>query len=310
MRLFKNILYVADAEPAHASSIARAVSLAEKSQARLAVIQVLSDVPEEYRDGMKFFHTRALESLIEPYRGRVNIESRTVTGIPFLEVIRAVLHNGHDLVIKNAEEPDFMKKLFGSDDMHLLRKCPCPVWLMRSLEKDTYTTVLAALDFNPLIPEDMGFAQALNREILELAGLLALSDKASLHLVHAWEAYAETLMRFTGDISHDRIADHVRNQHLFHQKGFHQMADLLRERIGADAYNSLSPSFHMPKGPAKRMIPELAATLQADLVVMGTISRTGIAGLIIGNTAETILDQLRCAVLAVKPPGFVTPVQI
>jgi nucleotide-binding universal stress UspA family protein len=41
---------------------------------------------------------------------------------------------------------------------------------------------------------------------------------------------------------------------------------------------------------------------------MGTVSRTGIRGLIIGNTAETILRSVRCSVLAVKPEGFVTPV--
>ena len=43
---------------------------------------------------------------------------------------------------------------------------------------------------------------------------------------------------------------------------------------------------------------------------MGTVSRTGIAGLIIGNTAETILRSVRCSVLAVKPEGFVSPVSI
>ena len=41
---------------------------------------------------------------------------------------------------------------------------------------------------------------------------------------------------------------------------------------------------------------------------MGTLARTGVAGLFIGNTAETILEQLTCSVLAIKPPGFVSPV--
>ncbi len=58
------------------------------------------------------------------------------------------------------------------------------------------------------------------------------------------------------------------------------------------------------------MIAPLAAELQADLVVMGTVARTGISGLIIGNTAETILNQLTCSVLAIKPPGFNTPVTV
>jgi nucleotide-binding universal stress UspA family protein len=41
---------------------------------------------------------------------------------------------------------------------------------------------------------------------------------------------------------------------------------------------------------------------------MGTVARTGISGFFMGNTAETILNQLNCSVLAVKPHGFVTPV--
>lgn len=43
---------------------------------------------------------------------------------------------------------------------------------------------------------------------------------------------------------------------------------------------------------------------------MGTFARIGIAGFFIGNTAEAILEQLQCSVLAVKPPGFVSPVSL
>ena len=48
--------------------------------------------------------------------------------------------------------------------------------------------------------------------------------------------------------------------------------------------------------------------LLADLFVEGTFTRPGISGLMIGNTAEAILNQLTCSVLAIKPPGFQTPV--
>ena len=41
---------------------------------------------------------------------------------------------------------------------------------------------------------------------------------------------------------------------------------------------------------------------------MGTVCRTGIAGFFIGNTAESILQQVDCSVLTVKPDGFVSPV--
>jgi nucleotide-binding universal stress UspA family protein len=43
---------------------------------------------------------------------------------------------------------------------------------------------------------------------------------------------------------------------------------------------------------------------------MGTVARIGIPGFIMGNTAETILNHIDCSVLAVKPPGFATPVTL
>jgi len=87
--------------------------------------------------------------------------------------------------------------------MHLLRKCPCPVWIMKPPEKSKYSSILAAVDFDPVNPKVSD--QVLNREILELASSLALTDSASLHIVHAWEAFAESTMLSRGDISLESI---------------------------------------------------------------------------------------------------------
>ncbi len=46
-----------------------------------------------------------------------------------------------------------------------------------------------------------------------------------------------------------------------------------------------------------------------DLLVLGTIGRSGIAGLLMGNTAERILNKVECSVLAVKPEGFVSSIR-
>src|SRR5690606_15053039 len=88
------------------------------------------------------------------------------------------------------------------------------------------------------------------------------------------------------------------------------LAHKFREQIGADAYDYLSINYHLLQGSAIQVLPHLVEQVRADLVVMGTVARTGISGLIIGNTAEAILDQLKCSVLAVKPPGFVSPVTL
>ena len=67
---------------------------------------------------------------------------------------------------------------------------------------------------------------------------------------------------------------------------------------------------HVVKGHPERVVSELARELSVDLVVMGTVARTGIDGFFMGNTAESILAQIDCSVLTVKPPGFVSPVTL
>jgi len=46
-----------------------------------------------------------------------------------------------------------------------------------------------------------------------------------------------------------------------------------------------------------------------DILVMGTVARTGIPGFVIGNTAENIVQKLSCSLMALKPRGFVSPVK-
>jgi nucleotide-binding universal stress UspA family protein len=58
------------------------------------------------------------------------------------------------------------------------------------------------------------------------------------------------------------------------------------------------------------VIPELIKEQDIDLIVMGTVARTGLPGMIMGNTAEAVLDRVKCAVLAIKPDGFISPVTV
>jgi nucleotide-binding universal stress UspA family protein len=80
--------------------------------------------------------------------------------------------------------------------------------------------------------------------------------------------------------------------------------------LGQEAFDYLKPRTHLVRGGPRREIPVLAERLGIDLVVMGTVARTGIPGFIMGNTAESILEQIGCSVLAIKPPGFASPVAL
>jgi nucleotide-binding universal stress UspA family protein len=80
--------------------------------------------------------------------------------------------------------------------------------------------------------------------------------------------------------------------------------------LGEAAVDYLKPKIHLVKGRARKEIPALAREIDCDLVVMGTVARTGIPGFIMGNSAEAILSQIDCSVLAIKPPGFTSPVSL
>ncbi|MBY8964935.1 universal stress protein [Algiphilus sp.] len=320
MKQFKNILYLCQSLDEDDQGIARAVSLAQNNQAQLHVLDVfpamtsMAALPKEAPraealvQAMMQERARRLEALVDPHRNTLEIRYESVAGTRFLEAIRTVLRNEHDLVMKVAEDPPWLERLFGSDDMHLLRKCPCPVWIMKAHDKTNYAQIVAAVDIDPDDPAaDRG---ALNGDILEIAGSLALSDFAALHLAHAWEApQAGFVSLWASD--HDRAErEIIEGTRRSHQLGMDLLSRRLRDIVGEEAYAYLSPRIHMPMGPAHKEIPAVVEAVDADLVVMGTVARTGIAGLFIGNTAESVIDRLRCAVLAIKPHGFVTPVQL
>ena len=72
----------------------------------------------------------------------------------------------------------------------------------------------------------------------------------------------------------------------------------------------LTAKVHLLKGDAGDVIPALALKKDVDLIIMGTVEHTGIPGFFIGNTAERTLSSVDCSVLAVKPQGFSTPVEV
>jgi nucleotide-binding universal stress UspA family protein len=230
----------------------------------------------------------------------VPVESKILSGRPFLEIIREVLRGEHDLVMTTAKgRSNLRERFFGSTTMHLMRKCPCPVWVVKRSQPEGQTRILAAVDPDPLDPE----RHALNVKIMDLATSLARQRQGELIVVHSWTFTVERSLR-SGHLSLsnevDRWVTDARKQH----------RQWLVDLVQPYALEELDHELYLLKGEPGRLIPEVAAAKEVQLIVMGTVSRTGVSGLLIGNTAERILGQVDCAVLAVKPDGFKTPVRL
>ena len=314
MHRFKNILLLHDSKSKRQLTAKRGVDLARRNQARLTVVDVIEDEPwdsGEISSSRSFRELKQLaveerqkdlESAIEPGRQQgLDVRAKLLFGKPFLEIIREVLQGNHDLVMKTAQGEGGLKgMLFGSTATHLMRKCPCPVWVTKDEENERYDRIIAAVD--PVFPEEQ--RNELNIKIMDIATSLAKLERSELLVVHAWSLYGETILRGgVGRIDQEEIDGLVRDAEATHQE---RLNNLLQEYDMQD----LNYRVHLIKGEAGRVIPELAAKKEVDLIVMGTLSKSGVAGLLIGNTAEKILHKVDCSVLAVKPDGFVTPVTL
>ena len=321
MRRFKNILCVVEHGEASKPALEKAVTLTEHNQAELTVIDVIPRMPDgdpisrDLRAAMVREHEARLDSLIELYHKRLYIKHSVLMGTSFLEIIQAVLRNGHDLVVKCPESPSWLDRFFSGDDMHLLRKCPCPVWLAKPEAPKTYQRILAAVDVGDSgTQKEQETNHHLNVQILEMATTLAISESSELHVVYAWESEYEMIEGFvmSSDTSEEKRAENIERERRQNQWLLDEFIRNLKAKNTAvrDAMEYLQPQTHLAKGSASQEIPALSKRLAVDCVLMGTVARTGISGFIMGNTAETILEQIDCSVLAIKPEGFVTPITL
>ena len=323
MERFNHILCVVTTPESSKVALERAVTLAENNQAGLTAVAVARHVsvgmgmPDggpisaDLQAAMVSDCKQKIESAVAPYLSRVEIKTKVLVGVQFTEIIREVLRNQHDLLVKPCESLEWLDQIFGSEDMHLLRKCPCPVWLIKTAVPKTYRCILAAVDVSDSYPElELKSRGLLNEHIVELATSMALADFSELHIVHAWEAIGESELRGSFmHMSEEKVTAYVEEVRQKREANLEKLMLKVTGDLGQEALDYLKPRVHLVKGWERKVIPALAKQVEADLVVMGTVSRTGVPGLIMGNTAESILNQLECSVLAIKPVDFVSPVK-
>ncbi len=310
MSRFSNILFVADLAIDSTAAFNQAVTLAKNNQAKLTVVGVVDGLPESsFFDSLVSQYDKELRELVKNIDNDIlEVETEVLVGKDFIEIIYEVLKNERDLVIKAVEHDESIEqRLFGSTDMKLLRKCPCPVWLIKSSQKKSFRKILVAIDYEPNNPEN----ESLNRELLGMGISQALTDLSELHIVHTWQLENESFMRSPwSDKSSEEIDIMSNDQEHTHRDWLNNCIANYCGDLDSKSRDYIQPKFHLIKGDPKTSVSECAKNIGAELLVIGTVGRTGIPGFIIGNTAESILTQIKCSVLAVKPSGFISPVTL
>ncbi|MWV12391.1 universal stress protein UspA [Pseudomonas sp. R-28-1W-6] len=185
-----------------------------------------------------------------------------------------------DLVIKQYQPDTLLSKLLSPpDDWQLVRQLPVPLLLVRNPRPWTGSTVLAAMD---VARQDAAHI-ALQGNVIDHASELCQLFGARLHVV---SAYDPMLPQADPSVP----IDHTDATHCHDQCQWFQ-----------DEYELSEQQLHISEGPAKALIPRIARQLEAAVIVLGTVARHGLSGLLMGNTAEAVLDHLDCDVLILKP---------
>ena len=236
-----------------------------------------------------------LEQWVE-HRERLEKEGMAAPGCRFLATHIGHHWNPGHQQLEGALRRHGGEPAYDAVGMQLFRKCPCPVLLV-GVHATRRRRVLAAVAPNPDDPVE----QTLNRKILELTVFLAEKEGHEPHVLHVWEPFGEELLK-----SHTTEAEVEAYIEAARQTARAELDEVLAPFTGRIA----GAHVHLERGEPGAFIPDFVGRHGIDLVVMGSVARTGIAGFVMGNTAEHVLSSLTCSVLAVKPDGFECPVRL
>ncbi len=311
METYQNILAVIDPSTDEQKALKRAIELAVSIKAngssniKVTAFLTIFDFSYEMttilssnernvmRQSVIKDKTLWLESIVNELKSNIDIECQVVWhNRPFEAIIEQVIKHNYDIVIKGTHQHDKLKSvIFTPTDWHILRKCPCPVLLVKEHAWPENGNIIASLN----VGSDEEEHDSLNVKITEQAKQLASLVQGNVHLVNSFPGtpvnIAIEIPEFNSTEYNDTMLKH------------HQQAMIAH----ANKFDISVINTHVEEGLPETVIEQVADKIDAELVILGTVGRTGISAALIGNTAEHVIDQLNCDVLALKPEGYISP---
>jgi len=299
MATYQDVLVVLDPSTEQQKALARAIELAEHTACKLTAFLSIYDfsyemttmLSGEERESMRqaVITDREIwiQELLQQARNKGIACSVKVVwhNRPFEAVVQTVTDHGYDLVIKGTHDHDVLKSMiFTPTDWHILRKCPCPVLLVKEHAWPEQGNILAAVNAG----SEKAHHKALNQLIIRQAKAMAAMLNAKVHLVNAYPGTPIHVAIEIPEFNPVEYNDSMRHHHV-------DAANAL-----AGQFDITSDAVHVLEGMPEDVIPRIAKELDAEMVLIGTIGRTGLSAAIIGNTAEHVIDRLDCDVLALK----------
>lgn len=289
----------------HGTSVTVAAAVSPRRWLTRRVIPGLSE--QQLVDAVVSDTQDRLEKIAEPFRSAgLETSTEVLVGDPVVEVVRAVVRGGHEIVLKPVESGVSVESpSVGSMDFRLLRALPTPMWVFRPVRSGQARRILAAVEHDPTEPRH----EELNQVVVETAAALAAFGSDELHLIHAWRLWGEHLLHSgRGRLPAEQVGEMVAEERRTHADWLEALAERTQSSISSELGRDVAVKTHLAKGTASPLILEAAREIEARNVVLGSLARSGLQGLLIGNTAEDVLRKIDVSVVVVKLPTFVSPV--
>ncbi|GAA73024.1 MULTISPECIES: universal stress protein UspE [unclassified Pseudoalteromonas] len=304
METIKRIIAVIDPTKDDQNALARSIDLAKKSGASITAFMTVYDFSYEMttmlsgdeREAMRQAVLKDrelwLKDLVSPYQN-INIDTQVIWhNRPYEAIINTVINDKYDLVIKGTHQHGALKAvIFTPTDWHLVRKCPTPVLFVKDMQWPAQGNILAAV--NAVSENEQHLS--LNKRIIKDAQFLCELANAKLNLVNAYPATPVNIAIEIPEFNPGLYNESVKKHHI---ESTNELAN---------EFNLTSEQCFIEEGLPEDVIPDVAKRLNSELVVIGTVGRTGLSAALVGNTAEHVIDSLDCDVLALKPDGYVSP---
>lgn len=309
MNALRNILVVIDPNDEAQHAMSRAVTLAKATGAKLTAFLSIYDFSYEMTTMLSLTERDAMRKAVvddkklwiqeiidEDFAADAEITIDVIWhNRPFEAIIESAIKHKFDLIVKGTHQHDALKSIiFTPTDWHLIRKSPCPVLFVKEMEWAENGKILAAVHTG----SNASHHKSLNQKIINESQGLSQLINAEVHIVNSYPGtpvnIAIEIPEFDPNEYNSVVKEH-------HQKAVAELAEEFG--IGND-------HIHIDEGLPEDVIPAISEEVNAELLVIGTIGRTGFSAAIIGNTAEHVLDRINCDVLAIKPDGYESPLAV
>lgn len=234
---------------------------------------------------------KRLKSITDRFnQAGVQAQSYVLLGKTSEAITQAVVDHQADLVIRYFKGTSSRSNgKFGNTSRNLMRICPCPVLFVNDKIIDQ-PNLLACIN-----AED---EKSVNESILRQAESLSAGN-SQLQAIYCWDFYGR-----------DVVKSHVSKEYL-------DQLSSESERVHKNLYSQVLETIDLGKftgkvrleqGLPSVVIPSICESESIDVAVMCSASLNHPLQRYLGSTIESVLDELPCSLLVVKPNGFTSPI--